>query len=115
MVLTGCGGTASSLPAGGQGADPMNRPTISATPNPVPKPTVGKFGKTTVTWNTGNGSVGEVYISHDGEPEKRFAGNRAKGSLEAGWIGKGVYEFRLYAGKDHKDLLTKIEVTRAGD
>jgi hypothetical protein len=112
-MLAGCGGPPTPLPARGQRVDPTAQPTISADPNPVPA--AGKFGKTTVTWNTGNGSVGEVYISHSGQSEKRFAGNRSKGSLEAPWIGKGVYEFRLYAGKDHKDLLARVQVTREGN
>jgi hypothetical protein len=114
VMLSGCGGSQSPLPAGGQGGNLATGPTISADPNPVPAPTSGKFGKTTVTWNTGNGSVGEVYVVHNGQSEKRFAGNRSKGALEAPWIGNGVYEFRLYAGKDHKDLLAKVEVTQEG-
>lgn len=111
VMLAGCGGPQSPLPAGGQGVNPAAKPTISADPNPVPAPAVGKLGKTTVSWNTGNGSVGEVYVSHNGQSEKRFAGNRATGSLESPWIGKGVYEFRLYAGKDHNALLATVKVT----
>jgi len=90
---------------------PKVPPSITATPNPVPAGE-GKFGTTTVTWDTGDGSIGEVYVSVNGAAEKLFAGNRSKGSLEAAWIGKGDHEFRLYAGKEHKTLLASVRVTR---
>src|SRR5262245_29363569 len=104
LVWAGCSGEKS--PASGTAT-----PQISAAPNPVPAGPE-KFGKTTISWNTGDGSVGEVYVSTDGSSEKLFAGNRSKGSMEAAWIGKGVYEFRLYAGKDHKTVLSALKVTR---
>src|SRR5437899_8368797 len=44
---------------------PKGAPTITATPNPVPAGE-GKFGTTTVTWDTGDGSIGEVYVSVNG-------------------------------------------------
>ena len=85
--------------------------SITASPNPVP---AGKgFGKTTVTWNTGDGSIGQVYVSVNGEQEKIFADGRPQGSLDAPWIGAGAtYEFRLYSGKDHKKLLASVKVIR---
>jgi hypothetical protein len=37
----------------------------------------------------------------------------ADGSSEAAWIQTGMtYEFRLYAGTEHKDLLARLPVTR---
>jgi hypothetical protein len=84
--------------------------TIKADPNPVPAGP-DKFGKTTVTWDTGDGSIGEVYVSVNGQPEKLFAGNRTKGSLEAPWIGKGEHEFRLYR-KEPKSVMASVMVTR---
>jgi hypothetical protein len=86
-------------------------PVITATPNPVPAGSE-KFGTTTITWDTGDGSIGEVYVSTNGGEEKRFSGATTKGSQDAAWIGKGVYEFRLYAGKEHKTLLGSVRVTR---
>ena len=91
---------------------PKVAPSITATPNPVPAGET-KFGTTTVTWDTGDGSIGEVYVSVNGAAEKLFAGNRSKGSLAAAWIGKGEHEFRLYAGKEHKTLLASVRVTRS--
>lgn len=99
------GTTPNATPAGGSAK-------ISADPNPVPAGTE-RFGKTTITWDTGDGSVGEVFVSTNGAEEKLFAGNRAKGSLEAAWIGKGEYEFRLYAGKEHKTVLASVKVVKA--
>ncbi len=105
--LAGCGKSEdTNWPAPGAGG-----PLISAAPNPVPAGRE-KFGKTTISWNTGDGSIGEVYVSVNGAPEKRFAGNRSKGSLEMKWIGRGEHEFRLYAGKEHKKVLASVKVTR---
>lgn len=106
--LAGCGTSetpisSSSVSVGG--------PQISAAPNPVPAGSE-KFGKTTISWNTGDGSVGDVYVAANGAPEKLFAGKRPKGSMDAAWIGKGEYEFRLYAGTEHKTVLATVKVTR---
>jgi hypothetical protein len=107
LICAGCSQSKTTSPA----VSPASAPTITASPNPVPAgPT--KFGATTVTWDTGDGSIGEVYVTVNGAPEKLFAGNRAKGSLEAAWIGKGDHEFRLYAGKEHKTMLASVKVTR---
>src|SRR5436189_137821 len=99
LAWTGCSGEKDPAPGGSSSTAGAAAPQISAVPNPVPAGP-GKFGKTTISWSTGNGSIGEVYVSVNGAPEKLFAGDRSKGSLEAAWIGKGEHEFRLYAGTD---------------
>jgi len=83
--------------------------TITASPNPV---LVGQGpGTTTITWNTGDGSVGTVYLAKDGEPEAAFASGKP-GSQAAPWIEAGkTYEFRLYAGTEHTKMLAKTQVT----
>jgi hypothetical protein len=83
--------------------------TIAASPNPV---TTGEgSGNTTVTWNTGDGSTGQVYVSMDGAPETLFAGGPT-GSAPAPWIQAGkTFEFRLYAGTEHAKVLAKTQVT----
>jgi len=83
--------------------------TITASPNPV---AVGEgHGTTTITWNTGDGSVGQVYLAKDSEPEAAFASG-TPGSQEAPWIEAGkTYEFRLYAGTEHSKMLAKVQVT----
>jgi len=84
--------------------------TITASPNPVP---AGQGpGTTTITWNTGDGSVGTVYLEGDGGTGVSFAGG-ASGSAVAPWIEAGqVFEFRLYAGTEHTKMLAKTQVTR---
>jgi hypothetical protein len=83
-------------------------PEITATPNPVAAGS-GK-GTTQISWNTGDGLPGQVYVSRDGKPEQVFS-QGAKGSQEAPWIQAGTtYEFRLYAGKEHSQLLASVEV-----
>ncbi len=83
--------------------------TITASPNPVPAGQ--QAGTTTVTWNTGDGSAAEVYVSPGGGPEAVFAAGPS-GSVAAPWIAAGItYEFRLYAGTEHTKMLAKTQVT----
>jgi hypothetical protein len=104
-LLAGCRSKATSSP------ETKGGPRVTANPNPVPAG-AEKFGTTTITWDTGDGSIGEVYVSVNGAAEKLFAGNRSKGSQEARWIGTADHEFKLYAGKEHKTLLASVRVTR---
>ena len=84
--------------------------TISATPNPVPAG--GGIGTTAISWTTGDGSDGQVYVSADGQPEQIFA-TAPQGSANAAWVQAGKsYEFRLY-GAGHAKLLGKVVVTGA--
>ena len=91
-------------------ASPAARtPTITASPNPV---TIGEGrGNTTITWNTGDGTTGRVYVSEDGAPETLFT-EGPTGSAPAPWIKPGkTFEFRLYAGTEHAKVLAKTQVT----
>jgi hypothetical protein len=83
--------------------------TITASPNPV---SVGEGpGTTTVTWNTGDGSAGQVFVSEGGAPDRMFASGPT-GSASAPWIQAGTtFEFRLYAGTEHAKVLAKTQVT----
>jgi hypothetical protein len=83
--------------------------TITASPNPV---TTGEgSGTTTITWNTGDGATGQVYVSEDGAPENLFAA-APTGSAPAPWIRAGkTFEFSLYAGTEHAKVLAKTQVT----
>jgi len=83
--------------------------TITASPNPV---TIGEGpGTTTITWNTGDGTTGQVYVSEDGAPEHLFA-TAPTGSAPAPWIAAGkTFEFNLYAGTEHAKALAKTQVT----
>lgn len=85
--------------------------TISATPNPVPAGS--RTGKTTVSWTTGDGSAGQVYVCENGQAEKLWVDKTSQGSGDTPWIQAGSsYEFRLYDAA-HAKLLGKIVVTRA--
>jgi hypothetical protein len=85
-------------------------PTLNACPNPVP-PGEG-LGTTTISWDTGDESVGNLYVSKNGRQESLVASGR-QGSAAANWIGTdSSYEFRLYTS-DHTKLLAKVVVTRA--
>jgi hypothetical protein len=85
--------------------------TIRATPNPVPAGS--GMGTTTISWTTGDGSEGQVYVSENGQAEQLFSSNTPQGSGDAPWIQAGRnYEFRLYDAA-HAKLLGKVVVTRA--
>lgn len=101
---------ATSTPPAPIAATPASKATVGANPNPVP-PGAG-LGRTTVTWNTGDGSWAQVYLAVEGQPEVLFVEGRS-GSKAAPWISAGpVYEFRVYAGKEHKTVLASVKVTR---
>jgi SAM-dependent methyltransferase len=84
-------------------------PSLTANPNPVP---AGEGpGKTTVSWDTADGSIGRTYVSVNRGQELLFADGRCS-SASAHWIETGSeYEFRLY-NLDHTELLAKVTVTR---
>ena len=85
--------------------------TISASPNPVPAGS--GTGTTTVSWTTGDGSAGQVYVCESGQAEKLWSDKTPQGSAGAPWIQAGTsYEFRLYDAA-HAKLLSKVVVTRA--
>jgi hypothetical protein len=117
VILCGCRRSTEVAPSTQMGGSPaaqaQRSPTIKADPNPVPAGPE-KLGKTTISWDTGDGKPGQVYLSVNGGAEKRFTGARARGSQEAPWIGaKGEYEFRLYAGKEHTNQLASVRVTQS--
>jgi hypothetical protein len=87
-------------------------PFITATPNPVPAGP--NPGKTTVRWRTNaKADWGEVYVVIPGKPEEKLFTEGGMGSQDAAWINSGgKYEFRLYAGKDHKQILASVIVTK---
>jgi tRNA (mo5U34)-methyltransferase len=85
-------------------------PVLVAEPNPAPAGE-GK-GKTMISWDTADGSIGKVYVSVNGAQEMLFADGR-RGSALAHWIETGSrYDFRLY-DSNHAELLAELRVTRA--
>lgn len=84
--------------------------SLTATPNPVPAGS--GYGSTTITFSTGDGSVGQVWVSEDGLPEALFAQGAGHSQL-APWIGSGsTYVFTLYQGTTHSTVLRTVTVTR---
>jgi hypothetical protein len=66
-----------------------------------------------ITWNTGDGRSGQVYVSVDGAPEEIFSSGTA-GIRDAPWIFTGpTYDFRLYAGTDRAAPVATGRVYRA--
>jgi len=85
-------------------------PILSASPNPVPAGE--QLGKTTISWDTTDGSIGTVYVSKDEGREFLFTDAR-RGTALADWIQTGsTYEFRLY-NSEHTELLASVVVTTA--
>lgn len=107
VVIVGCRPAAKQE----QAPTPVVASPISASPNPVPAGS-GQ-GTTTISW-TGDGPTHEVYCSTNGAEEKRVWGPAGKtGSFDVTWINAGaVYEFRLYSGKERKELLGTVKVTK---
>jgi hypothetical protein len=84
---------------------------LVASPNPVPGGSGA--GATTIVWNTGDGTFGEVYVSVNDGPEVLFAGG-PQGSQEARWITSGsVYVFRLYKVAPGRRLISSVAVRRS--
>ena len=74
-------------------------------------PAGNELGKTTISWDTTDGSIGKVYVSMDGGEEFLFTDSR-RGTAVADWIRTdSTYEFRLY-DSDHTGLLASVIVTK---
>lgn len=88
------------------------QPVLSASPNPVPAGDLDQpVGATVLTWNTGSGVIGALYVKANRSREV-FVGSGPSGSINVDWIQfDSTYEFRLYNQK-HSRVLAKLDVTR---
>jgi hypothetical protein len=85
---------------------------IKADPNPVLVD--GEKGSTTISWDTGAGSMAQIYMTTEGKPPQLFAGG-ARGSQKVNWIRQArTYEFVLYAGTDRQKELARLTVIGQG-
>jgi len=66
-------------------------------------------GSTQISWDTGNGSVGFVFVTQDGGKPVLFA-NDSRGNQIVPWIGKHSYVFELYSDDQRQTLLAKVTV-----
>jgi hypothetical protein len=89
-----------------------NQPILSASPNPVPAGNLDQpVAATQISWNTGNKTIGDLYVKVNRTPEV-FLARGPSGTLKIDWIQfDSTYEFRLYAKKRSR-LLAKLDVTR---
>jgi hypothetical protein len=92
----------------GSNSDRVSRaPVITAKPERV---TLSDgSGSTKVGWDTGNGSMGFVFVTEDGGKPVLFA-NGSRGKEVAPWIGKHSYVFELYGDDQRQTLLAKVTV-----
>src|SRR6476469_7023563 len=71
-------------------------------------------GSTDVGWDTGNGSMGFVFVTEDGGKPVLFA-NGLRGNQVAPWIGKHSYVFELYGDDQRQTLLAKVTVSGSAE
>ena len=82
-------------------------PRITATPERV-KVTTG-LASTDIAWNTGNGSIGFVFVTANGRPPVLIA-TGTEGSRAISWIRKGNYVFELHGDAERRTLLATVNV-----
>jgi hypothetical protein len=93
----------------GGGMSPKTKGTagITATPQRVK---VSDGASTDIAWNTGDGSMGFVFVTANGRPPVLVAtGN--EGSRVISWIRKGNYVFDLYGDAGRRTLLSSVNVS----
>src|SRR5438094_7969310 len=83
-------------------------PVITAKPERVILS--GGSGSTQIQWDTGNGSIGFVFVTGTDRKPVLFA-TGPKGSQLAPWIHSGQYVFELYGDQDRRTLLANVIVT----
>lgn len=70
----------------------------------------GGAGITEISWDTGNGSMGFVFVIGTDQKPVLFASG-PKGSQLVPWIGSARYVFELYSDQDRRNLLATVTVT----
>jgi len=85
-----------------------HEPTITAKPERV---TLSDgTGSTEIKWDTGNASVGFVFVTEEGGKPVPFASG-SRGTQVAPWINEHSYLFELYSDDQRQTLLAKITVS----
>jgi len=113
LALDGCHSSKRPTTSSTQTHEITGAASLSASPNPVPAGSPDQeLGKTTISWNTGDSSVGDVYVKMNRAPEV-LVGRGQSGTIQINWIGfDSLYEFRLYTKRNHFKPLKKLEVIR---
>jgi hypothetical protein len=87
-----------------------NSGAAAITANPGHVTVTGRVGSTEISWDTGNGSTGFVFVTtSEGKPVLFASG--AKGSRVAPWIRPGAYVFELYGDDQRRTLLATVTVS----
>ena len=76
-------GVANVTPRATASSTTLGQASLIAVPNPVPAP--NRFGRTTISWDTGDESEGRIYLSEGGSYDNRqpTGSNEAISHLEA--------------------------------
>jgi len=83
-------------------------PVITANPEHVT--VTGGSGSSEIQWNTGNGSMGFVFVTGPDQKPVLFVSG-AKGNQLVPWIGSARYVFELYGDENRQTLLATVTVT----
>src|SRR5439155_1642248 len=83
-------------------------PVITANPEHVT--VTGGSGNTEIHWDTGNGSMGFVFVTGSDQKPVLFASG-PKGSQLVPWIRSARYVFELYGDENRRTLLATVTVT----
>ena len=88
-----------------------DRPSAQAviTANPERVRLDGETGNTEIEWNTGDGSMGFVFVTEDAGTPILFASS-PRGKQIVPWIGKHRYLFELYRDDQRQTLLAKVAI-----
>src|SRR4051794_28303211 len=71
-------------------------------------------GSTKIEWDTGNGSMGFVFVTEDRGKPVLFA-NGSRGNEVGPWIGAHSYVFELYGDDQQQRLLAKVTVSGSAE
>jgi hypothetical protein len=94
--------------SGGNAERVSRAPVIRANPERVTL--TNGSGSTEIEWDTGNGSMGFVFVTEEDGKALPFASG-SRGNQIAPWIGKHSYVFGLYGDNQRKTLLAQVTVS----
>jgi hypothetical protein len=94
--------------SGGNAERVSRAPVIRANPERVTL--TNGSGSTEIEWDTGNGSMGFVFVTEEDGKALPFASG-SRGNQIAPWIGKHSYVFELYGDNQRKTLLAQVTVS----
>ena len=98
--------------SGGNSEESSRAAVITANPEHV-RLTDGN-GSAEIEWDTGNGSMGFVFVTEEGGKPVLFA-KGSRGKEAAPWIKKRSYVFELYGDDSRQTLLTKVIVSGSAE